>query len=95
MSGEWVQKALRGVEESGEHLATGECREEVMFVAFDNGGLCIPEVVAVEEDVVDGVAIAAMRTCGVIPGILSKAQGICGVKGVSCNDLEGGRLVGM
>jgi hypothetical protein len=48
VSGEWAQEALRLVEEPGEHLATGECGKEVVFVAFDDGSTFIPVVVTVE-----------------------------------------------
>ena len=76
------------VEESGEHFATREGGEKVVFVALDDGGMFVPKVVAVEEDVVNGVLIAAVRTCGVVPGVRSKARGIGGVKGMSSDKLE-------
>ena len=81
------------MEEPGEHLATGECRKEVVFVAFNNGGSLVPEAVAVEEDVVDGVTVTAMRTCGVVSSVRAKACGVCGIERVSCDYLEGGGLV--
>ena len=82
------------MKEPGEHLATGEGREEVVFVTFEDGCSFVPKVVAVEEDMIDGVAVAAVRTGDVISGILAKAGGVCGIKSVSCDDLEGGGLVG-
>ena len=78
------------VEEVGEHFAVGEGGEEVGFVAFNDGGAFIPEVIAVEEDVVESVTIAAVGTCGVVTGVHSKAGGICGVEGVSSDELERG-----
>jgi hypothetical protein len=81
------------MEEPGEHFAAGEGGEEVGFVTFDDGGAFVPEVVAVEKDVVDGISIAAVRTCGIVPSICSEARGVGGVEGVSCDELEHGRLV--
>jgi hypothetical protein len=72
VSGEWAQEGLSCVEEPGEHLATRGCREEVMFVAFDNRCSFVPEVIAVKECVVDGEAVAAVGTGGVVSGVLSK-----------------------
>ena len=78
------------VEEAGEHFATGEGGEEVILVALDDGGTFVPKVVTVKEDVVDGVSIAAVRTCGVVPGVRSKARGVGGIEGVSGDKLECG-----
>ena len=93
-SGEWSQEGLRSVEEPGEHLATGECRKEVVLVAFNNGRSFVPKVVAVEECMVDGEAVAAVRTHYIVSGVPAEAGGVCGVKCVSCDDLECGGLVG-
>jgi hypothetical protein len=85
VSGEWAQEALRLMEESGEHFATGEGGEEVCFVALNDGGAFIPMVVTVEEDMVDGVTIAAVGACGVIPDVPPKTGGVVGVECVSCD----------
>ena len=61
------------MEESGEHLATGEGREEVMFVAFDDGCSLVPKMITIEEDVVDGVKVSTVRTGDVVAGILPEA----------------------
>ena len=51
-------------------------------------------MVAVEQDVVDGVEIAAVGARSVIPGVPPKTGGVMGVECVSCNELKGCRLVG-
>ena len=82
------------MEEFDQHLAAGEGGEEVVFVAMNGGCPFIPEVVTVEEDVVRGVELAAVGTRGVVMGSRSEAVGIVALKSVSCDELEGGGLVG-
>ena len=62
------------VEEVGEHFAAGEGGKEVVLVTFYDGGVFVPELVTVEEDVVDHVSVATVRTCSVIAGIHLKAR---------------------
>ena len=50
-------------------------------------------MIAVEENVVDGVAIAAVRACGVVASVGLKAGRIAGVECMAGNELEGSRLV--
>ena len=69
---EWAQEALHSVEESDQNFTTREGGEEVVFVALDNGCVLIPEVVAFEEDVIDGVSIATVRACCVVASVCSK-----------------------
>ena len=57
------------------------------------GHSLVPEVVAVEEDVVDGMKVAAMWACGVVISSLSEPGGICGIKCVSGDGLESSGLV--
>ena len=90
-----MQEGLGRVEEPGEHLATGEGREEVVFVAVDDGCLLVPKVVTVEQDMVDGVTIFAVRTGDVVIGVLPEAGRVCGIEGVSCDKLKCGGLVGL
>ena len=73
-SGEWAQEAQCLMEEVGEHLASGEGREEIVLVTFDDGGAFIPEVVTVEKNVVGCVSVAAVRACSVVAGVHSKAR---------------------
>ena len=89
MSGEWAKEGLHCVKEPGEHLATRECGEEVGFVAFYDSSAFVPVMVAVEEDMVDGMSIAAVRTCRVVPGVLPEAGRVGGIEGMTGNDLEG------
>ena len=76
------------VEEAGEHFATEEGGKEVILITLDDGGAFISKVVAVKKDVVDGVSVAAVGACGVIPGICSEARRIGGVESVSSDELE-------
>ena len=50
-------------------------------------------MIAVKKDVVDGVAIAAVRACGVVASIGPEVGGIASVECVAGNELEGSRLV--
>jgi hypothetical protein len=50
-------------------------------------------VIAAEEDVVDGVAIAAVWACGVVTRISSEVSRVAGVKGMAGDELEQGGLV--
>ena len=81
------------MEEPREHLATGEGRQEVVLVAFDDSCSFIPKVVAVEECVVDSEDIAAVGARSVVSHVPAEAGGVCGIKHVSCDDLECGGLV--
>ena len=72
-SWEWAQEALHLVEEADQHFATRECREKVVFVALEDGCSFVPKMVAIEQDVVDSVAIAAVRACDVVTSVGSKA----------------------
>ena len=74
MSEEWVQEALCLVEEAGEHFAAGEGGEKVGFVTLDDGGVFVPKVIAIEEDMIDRVSVAAVRTCGVIASVHSEVR---------------------
>ena len=76
------------MEELGEHFATEEGGEEVVFVALDDGRAFVPKVIAVEEDMVDGVLVAAVRACGVVPSVLLEVGGVGGIEGVSYDKLE-------
>ena len=58
---EGAEKGLRLVEEPGEHLATGVSGEQEVLVALDDRRSWIPVVIAFEENVIDGVEIAAVR----------------------------------
>ena len=93
MSGEWVQEALRLVEEVDEHLAAGCGGEKIVFVAFEDGCTFVPKVVTLEEDVVDSVWVTAVRTAGVVSGIGSETGRVAGIKRMSCDELKGGGLV--
>ena len=53
----------------------------------------VPEVVAVEEDVVDCVSIATVWACGVVARMCSEASRVGGVKCVASYELECSRLV--
>ena len=77
------------MEESGEHFAAREGREEIVLIALDNGGAFIPVVVTVEKDMVHGVTVAAVGTCGVVPSVPLKMGGVVGVEGVPSNELKG------
>ena len=81
------------MEKPGEHFTAGEGGEEVGFVAFDDSGALVPVVVAVKKDMVDGVTLAAMGTCRVIPGVPPEAGGVISVKHVTGDELEGCGLV--
>ena len=83
------------MKEPGEHLATRESREEIMFVTFEDGRSFVPEVFAVEQNVVDGVSVTAVRTSSVVVCVLPEAGRVHRVKCVSCNYLKGGRLIGL
>ena len=50
-------------------------------------------MVAFEKNVVDGVKLAAVRACGVVPGIPPESEGVPGVECMARDDLKGGRLV--
>ena len=50
----------------------------------------VPVVVAFEENVVDGVKVAAVRAGGVVSGISPEVEGIAGVECMAGDDLEGG-----
>ena len=52
-----------------QHLATRRGGEEVVFVAVDGCRTFIPKAVAVKEDVVNGVAITAVWTGGIVSSI--------------------------
>ena len=65
---EWSEETLRLVEELDEHLAAGEGGEEVVFVAVDGCCPFVPKVVAIEQDVVGGVELAAVGARGVVMG---------------------------
>ena len=82
------------MKEPGEHLATRESREEIVFVTFKDGHSFVPKVFAVEQNVVDGVSVAAVRTGSVVVSVLPKAGRVRRVECVSCNDLKGGGLIG-
>ena len=56
------------MEESDQHLAAGECGKEVIFVTMNGGCSFIPKMVAIEEDMVDGVSVTTVRAGGVIVG---------------------------
>ena len=77
------------MEELGEHLAARVSGEQKVLVALDDGRSLIPVVVAFEENVVDGVEVAAVRACGVVSGIPPEVEGIAGVECVARDDLEG------
>jgi hypothetical protein len=53
----------------------------------------VPKVIAVEEDVVDGVAIAAMWAGGVVISVGSKAGRVASVESVAGDELKCGGLV--
>ena len=72
MGGEGPEEALHEVEELDKHFADGEGGKKVVFVAVNSGGLFVPKMVAVEEDVVDGVEVAAVWTCDVVVGSSSE-----------------------
>ena len=76
------------VEEPGEHLASRVGGEKVCFVALDDSGVFVPVVIALEEDVVDGVSVAAVGACGVVPSIPLKVGGVVGVECMSSDELE-------
>ena len=82
------------MEESGEHLATGEGREEVVLVTLDDRCSLVPKFVTIEQDVIDGVKVAAVGAGDIVTSVLTKMCGVCGVEGVSCYDLECSGLVG-
>ena len=60
---------------------------------MDGGCTFIPEVITVKEDVIDGVCITAVRTCGVVASSSTEVVEVCCVEGMSCDKLEGSRLV--
>jgi hypothetical protein len=45
---EWTEETLCEVEELDKHLATGEGREEIVFVTVNGGCPFVPKVVAVK-----------------------------------------------
>ena len=53
----------------------------------------VPKMVAVEEDVVSGIEIAAVRAGGVVVGSRSEVSGVSALEGMSRNELERGGLV--
>jgi hypothetical protein len=69
---EWAEEALHLVEEADKHFATREGREEVVFVALDDGGMFIPEVVTIKGDVVDCIALAAVWAGHIVAGAHSE-----------------------
>ena len=50
-------------------------------------------VIAFEENVIDGVKVAAVGAGCVIAGVSPEAEGIASVESVARDDLEGGGLV--
>jgi hypothetical protein len=74
VSEEWVQEALHLVEEVGEHFAAEEGGEKVGFVTLNDGGMFVPKVIAIEEDMIDHVSVTTVRTCGVVASIRYKAR---------------------
>ena len=82
------------MEEFDQHLAAGESGEKVVFVAMYGCCPFVPEVVTVEQNVVRGVEFAAVGTRGVVVGSRSEAVGVVALESVSCDELEGGGLVG-
>ena len=50
-------------------------------------------VIAVKENVVDGVAIPAVRACGIVISVGPEMGRIVGVESVAGDELKGGRLV--
>jgi hypothetical protein len=71
------------VEEPGEHLAARVGGEEVVLVTFDDCGAFVPVVIAIEKGVVNGVWVATVGACGVVPGVPSKAEGVVGGEGMA------------
>jgi hypothetical protein len=69
---EGMEEALHQVEELDQHLATREGGEEVVFVTVDSCCSFVPKVIAVEKNVVDSVAIAAVWAGGVVVGATPK-----------------------
>ena len=69
---EGAEEALHLVEEADKHLAAREGGKEVIFVTFDGSGMFIPEVVAVKENVVDCVMLAAVWAGRVVAGAHSE-----------------------
>ena len=53
----------------------------------------VPKVITIEEDVIDGVAIAAVRAGGIIAGVGSEASGVVSIEGMTSDELECHRLV--
>jgi hypothetical protein len=82
------------VEEADKHLSAGCGGEQVCFVAFEDCCPFVPEVVALEEYVVDGVSVAAVRTAGVVSRRGAEAGRVTGIESVSGDELESGGLVG-
>ena len=78
------------MEEADEHLAAGCGGEEVVFVALEDGCPFVPEVVTLEEDVVNGVKVAAMRTACVVSGVGLETGRVAGVESMSSDELECG-----
>jgi hypothetical protein len=91
---EWSEETLHEVEELNQHLAAGEGREEVVFVAVDGCCPFVPKMVTVEKDVVGGVELAAVGTRGVVVSSRAEASGIVSLECMSCDKLEGSGLVG-
>ena len=81
------------MEEADEHLAARCGGEEIIFVAFEDCCPFVPKMVTLEEDVVDGVEIAAVRTARVVTGVGSETGRVAGVERMSGDGLEGGGLV--
>ena len=56
------------MKELDQHFATEEGGKKVLFIAVNSCGTLVPEVVAVEENVVDGVEVSAVWACDVVVG---------------------------
>jgi len=71
----------------GEEVQDRRCPEEV--------ATGLPEKVAVDEDVSEGITIAAVRAGSGIAGRGVEVIGVISVKGMSCDELEARRLKGL
>jgi hypothetical protein len=64
--------------------------EQKVLVTLDDGRSWIPVVVAFEENVVDGVELAAMGACRVVTGVPPEPEGVAGIECVAGKNLESG-----